>query len=99
MKKEIIKLLESKEGTLKLNNISKLRRFTKNALNEECDILKLDFDTINDVDFGMSNIEIKSRDWKEIIKECECLTEQFLDNAVKERIIKNLKAGYGIKEV
>ena len=93
MKKEIMNLVESEEGTFRLNNIAYLRRWTKDGMGCKVDRLELEFDSINHVNFGIYDTEIKSRDYEGIIDECQILIERFI-NEVSETLIKNLKAGY-----
>lgn len=92
MKKEIINLVNSEEGTFRINNIAFLRRWTKSALNENVDKLTIEFDCINNVRFGLS-VEIESRDFAGIIAECEAATTSFL-TAVALELNKNLRNGY-----
>lgn len=92
MKKEIINLVNSEEGTFRINNIATLRRWTKSALNENVDKLAIEFDRINNVYFGNS-VEIESRDFAGIIEECEEATTAFLC-AVALKLNNNLRNGY-----
>lgn len=94
MKKEIIALVNStEEGYFRLNNISKLYRLTKDALNQDCDVLKIEFDNINHVYFGMSIVDIKSRDFDGIIAECQQATTKYLEE-VARTLNSNIAAGY-----
>lgn len=93
MKKEIIALVKSEEGTYRMNNISFLKRWTKSGLDEDVDMLELNFDNINHVNYGYSTVEIKSRDYEGIINECIAATEDYLSK-VAERLAKDLRAGY-----
>ncbi len=93
MKKEILNLINSKEGTYKLNNVSYLKRWTKTAIGEDVDMLELRFKNLNDVCFSIYDTEIKSRDYEGIIKECQMLTERYF-NEVASTLCKNLGAGY-----
>lgn len=93
MKKEIIQLVNSEEGSFRLNNISTLRRWTKNGLDMDVDKLELEFDCINGVRFSICDREIESRDYEGIIKECQEITTRFLDEVA--RSLKNdMRAGY-----
>ena len=92
MKKEIIKLVNSEEGTFRLNNISRLRRWTTSALNEKVDCLFIEFDNINHVHFGLSE-KIESRDYDGIIAECQEATTSFL-TAVALELNQNMENGY-----
>ncbi|MBR4606342.1 MAG: hypothetical protein IKO41_08990 [Lachnospiraceae bacterium] len=93
LKTEIMDLLNGKEGMVRINNVSFLKRWTEDALGNPCDVLKLDFDTINDVNFGIYDTYVKSRDYDGIIEECAALTERFFAE-VTERLCKDMKAGY-----
>lgn len=93
MKKEIMNLINSEEGTFRLNNISILRRWTKNALKDDVDVLRIEFDTINNVSLGIRNFEIKSRDYEGIILECQEITSKYL-LSVSDELCKNIRSGY-----
>lgn len=95
MKKEIMNLLNNtnEEAYFRINNISYLRRWTKDALGNDVDRLTLEFDCINDVRFSVYDSEIKSRDYDGIIKECQELTQKFTDE-IARTLCKNLGAGY-----
>lgn len=93
MKKEIMDLINLEQGTFRLNNISMLRRWTKNALKEDVDVLRIEFDTINNVSMGVRNFEIQSRDYDGIIDECQEITSKYL-LGVSEELCKNIRSGY-----
>lgn len=93
MKKDIMELLKSENGYLRINNISYLHRWTKDALGNEVDRLELEFDTINNVNFSIYEREIKSRDYAGIISECQVITENFMTE-VSKTLCNNMKAGY-----
>lgn len=93
MKKEIMNLVKSEEGTFRLNNVSVLRRWKKDALGTEVDKLVLEFDTINLVRFTLADREIHARDYEGIIKECQDLTKRFFDE-VAISLMLDMKAGY-----
>lgn len=93
MKKAIMNLVNSDRGQIRLNNVSMLRRWTKNALDMDVDELTLDFDSINGVRFSIYDTTIKSRDYDGIIKECCTLTEKFFSE-VSRSLCNDLKAGY-----
>lgn len=92
MKKEIMALIASPEGQYRINNISVLRRWTKNGIGEDVDCLELFFNPINGVEFS-GWTKITARDYDGIIEEIEQATNCFLDS-VAETLVKNLKAGY-----
>lgn len=93
MKKEIIRLVNSEEGSFRLNNISTLRRWTKDGLGKDVDRLELDFDCINNVCFSICDCEIESRDYDGIIKECQEITERFLEEVTRS-LVNDMRAGY-----
>ena len=93
MKKEITRLLKQEEGTLKLNNLSRLRRWSKNLFGEKVDMLVLDFDNVNNVEYSVGNTEIRSRDYEGILEEVKNMTEWFLE-CIKLELINNLENGY-----
>ncbi len=93
MKKEIMQLVSSNEGQIRLNSISYLRRWTKTAIGTPVDKLELVFDSINNVRFSIYDTEIKSRDYNGIIKECEELTSRFLAE-VSRSLCNDLRAGH-----
>ena len=90
-------MVNSEEGTFRLNNISYLRRWSKDALGNNVDKLVIEFDNINNVCFSLYDREIKSRDYEGIIGECEEKIQLFLSEVSKE-LCSNLKAGYRNKE-
>lgn len=93
MKKEILNLVESDEGEFVLNNISYLRRWKKSAIGESVDKLVVEFENINNVNFGMASREIVSRDYNGIINEITVATKEYLQE-VSNRLCSNLKCGY-----
>ena len=93
MKKEINELLASANGSLRLNNICTLKRYTTNARGESGDWLRLDFDTINNQDFGHNMVFIDAREWKKIVEECEVAIFDHM-NYVSIQLANQLKSGY-----
>jgi len=93
MKKEIVALVNSEEGYFRLNNISKLYRYTKDALGQDCDALKIRFDNINHVCFGLSVVDIMSRDYDGIIAECQQATTKYLEEVARS-LNNDIAAGY-----
>lgn len=92
MKSEIKSLLKSECDGYRLNNISCLIRWTKDACGDPVDGLRLCFDNINGVNFG-DFVDIGSRTYEGVIKECEAATNDFL-NEVARRLTNDLRAGY-----
>lgn len=92
MKKEIIDLVSSEEGTFRINNCSHLKRWTKNGIGQKVDFLFLRFDRLNGVEFNFTR-EIHSRDFDGIEEEIEAATEEFF-LTVSQDLRANLRAGY-----
>lgn len=90
MKKEIINLLKKEEGKLKINNNFQLNRYTKDALNEKVDVLRLEGNLINV--FAYSK-EIKAREFSEIKEEIEAAMKEALEEYT-EKLLKDFKNGY-----
>lgn len=95
MKKELMNVINSEDGTFKLNKISYLRRWTKDALGNDVDELTLEFNNINNVCYSIADRKIKSRDYEGIIEECEEITKRFFEE-VSRKICSDLRAGYNI---
>lgn len=93
MKNEIMEMLKTTEGVFRINNISKIRWNRFDALNNEVNKLRVEFDNINNVNFALYDTEIKSRDYNGIIEEVQQITSNFL-NKVADELNKNLRAGY-----
>ena len=93
MKKEIMNLINANEGTVKLNNVSYLRRWTEDGLGNKVDKLVLEFDSVNGVRFNLFKNEITSRDYNGIIEECESITNAFFEE-VASSLTSDLRAGY-----
>ena len=88
MKKEITALVESKEGTLKLNQFCTLYRWTWSIT--EVDKLEVRFDLTS---ASSHMYEIHSRDWQGIVEEIkEAQTKAFADAA--ETLNKQIANGY-----
>lgn len=93
MKKEILNLVESNEGEFVLNNISYLRRWTNSAIGENVDKLVVEFENINNVNFGVASKEIVARDYNGIINEITIAQKEYLQE-VSNRLCSDLKCGY-----
>jgi hypothetical protein len=93
MKKEILNLIESNKGEFVLNNISYLRRWKKSAIGESVDKLVIEFENINNVNFGVASKEIVARDYNGIINEITIATKEYLQE-VSDELCRNLKCGY-----
>ena len=92
LKKEIAKAIRDGEGTVKINDISSLIRWTKNAIGEECDCLVIRFDYMCGIKGGWIR-DIESRDVDGIIDEIKRLTtEYFLECSIATT--KNIENGY-----
>lgn len=86
-------MIESNEGEFVLNNISYLRRWKKSAIGENVDKLVVEFENINNVNFGVASKEIVARDYNGIINEITIATKEYLQE-VSNRLCSNLKCGY-----
>lgn len=93
MKKEIMELVNKNEGIVRLNEVSYLRRWTKDAMGNKVDMLRLEFDSINGVRYSLYKDDITARDYNGIIKECEIITNAFFAEVARS-LTNNLKAGY-----
>lgn len=90
MKKEIMELINSEEGTLKINDFCTLYRWTKTALNEDVDKLEARFSIIH---YSSHVVEIQSREWRSIVDEVAyAQTKAFADSA--DELNKQLINGY-----
>ena len=90
MKKEIMELINSEEGTLKVNKFCMLRRWTKTALNEDVDKLEAIFSITH---YSSHVVEIQSREWKSIVDEVALAqAKAFADSA--DELNKQLINGY-----
>jgi hypothetical protein len=90
MKKEIMELLEKENGVLKLNEYFYLKRWTKDALGNNYDGLRLESKFVSKHNCF---VEIKSRDFVEIQKEIEEEMQKALDEFSKS-LLSNFKCGY-----
>ncbi len=93
MKKEIMNLVKADEGTFVLNNVSYLRRWTRDVLDNKVDKLEIHFRTINNVCFNDCIHEIEARDYDGIIEECAKATEAYFAE-VQRKLISNMRNGY-----
>lgn len=93
MKKEIKALIKAENGTFRLNNIASLKRWTVDGLGDKVDMLVIEFDNINHVNFSPNWYTIEARDYEGIIAECTAAIERYLA-WVTDRLTKDLKAGY-----
>lgn len=93
MKKEIMNLVKSDEGMFTLNNVSYLRRWTRDVLNNKVDKLEINFCVINNVYFNNCVHEIEARDYDGIIEECAKATEAYFAE-VQRKLISNMRNGY-----
>lgn len=91
MKKEIESLLKSENQTLRINEYCCLNRWQKDALNQDVDMLVLEFKNF----YGKynKNVEIKSRDCSEIIKIVETEIKNFFEG-LGNCLSENFKNGY-----
>jgi 3-dehydroquinate dehydratase len=90
--KEIKALFKAEEGMAKVNDISYLKRWTKNALDDACDCLELRFDYLSGVKGGAS-YRINSRTYEGVMAEIEEATRDYFTSCMN-KTLRNLKAGY-----
>lgn len=90
MKKEIINLINSENETLKINNFCYLHRWTKSVLGEAVDHLEAVFSIQTSSSF---TVEIKAREWKEVVEEVQKAQKAAFENAYEE-LNKQLANGY-----
>lgn len=85
MKKEINELLKCKNGYIRINRITRLRRWQEDALGDKVDRLEVVFDNpTGSVSFFSK--DIKSREFKDIVAEIEDATREFLQTWQQEVI-------------
>lgn len=92
LKKEIMAALKAEWAVVKINGISRLTRYQKDALGKDVDKMMIDFDYITGAKGGWS-CPIKARDYDGILEEIGNATKEYLE-MVAEQAIKNMKAGY-----
>lgn len=93
---EIVNLINSSEGTLRINPICTLRRWTVDPLyNESVDGLMLDFDAINKIGRFAGTVKIDSRDYDGIVREVEAAINDKMQQ-VSDYLVNALKNGYTI---
>ena len=95
-KSDIMALVESEEGTMPINPICSLRRWTVDPLgNVPVDKLTLDFHAINGMGRFVSIIEIKTRHYAGIKAEVEAAI-RVKTQELTEYLCKALQNGYTI---
>ena len=91
IKKEIMNALKN-DGVVKINEVSYLKRWTKDGLNNPCDGLSLTFRYITGIKGGWV-YDIDARNYEGIVDEiCEKTKAYFADCAMTAA--SNLRAGY-----
>lgn len=90
MKKEIENLLNSEDDYLQLNKYCALHRWTRNALYEPVDCLKVEFSILHAYDY---NEEITARDWQGIVEQVRKAHITAFAQA-SEELSRELKNGY-----
>lgn len=97
MKKiDIVSLINSAEGTLRVNPICSLRRWTVDPLgNRPVDKLILDFEAINGMGRFVGIVDISSRDYTGIKAEIESAIRDRMQ-AVTDYLCTALQNGYTI---
>ena len=89
MKKEINLLLASEDGELKINEMFRLRRWTKDALGNRVDMLKLETTQYGRYD---KSVKIEARDINGIIAEVESKIAQTMKD-ISEEMCARWKGG------
>lgn len=90
MKKEILKLLESQNERLKINNFCCLHRWQKDALNQTVDYLEIEFSGIS---YNQKTVEIEERGWQDIVERVQKEQTKFF-NELSVTLNSDLKNGY-----
>lgn len=93
--KKIKKLLESENGILELNKFVTLRRWQKDAFNNEVDSLEIVF---SGESYSEKTVEIETRNIAEILDVINKETEIFFKE-LTEKLTKNLRNGYILNDV
>ena len=95
-KSEIINLIQSAEGTLRINPICKLYRWTVDPLyGTPVDRLEIDFSSINGMGRFSGSIFINARDYKGIIDEIEAAI-RMKTQELNDYLVNALRNGYTI---
>ena len=94
-KSEIMNLLKSETGTLRINPICTLRRWTYVDGHGSVDKLAVDFSAVCETGRFMGSVEIKSRDYDGIISEVDAAIRYRMAE-VTEYLCKALRNGYTI---
>ena len=92
LRKEIKDLLKAEEGMTKVNDISYLKRWTKDALGDKCDCLELRFDYLSGIKGGAS-YRIAARTYADVMTEIEEATRDYFTSCMN-KTLSNLEAGY-----
>ena len=92
IKKDIINLVMSEEGTVRINEITTIIRWTKNAVNAPVDRMVVTFAHVAGVRGGQT-FDISARDYDGILKEIADCTHIYLENCA-DQMIQNMKNGY-----
>ena len=93
MKKEIMALIDSAEGTFRINNIATLRRWTRDGIGNKVDMLVIAFDPINGISFGDDTVQLNQRTFEGIIVDCERAINNHM-KIVTNTLMSNLENGY-----
>lgn len=99
---EFVNRRPEEQELYRINNICYLRHDMRHYVDGSVDkdggdILKLEFDCLNQVRFTIYDTEIKSRDYDGIKSECHNLISKYLDE-VKRQLLSDLNAGYRNKD-
>ncbi len=91
MKKEVQSILNSEEGMLEMTRAAKLIRWTRNALGDKVDMLKLSVEAVPG--YLSRDYEIKARDWQGVVKEAAEAVKTYHKEAA-EKIASEILNGH-----
>lgn len=92
IKKDIVKLINSESDTVKLNDISYLKRYRKDYLGNDVDVLQIVFRYVIGIKGG-KYYDISARDYDGVVAEIDKLTHEYLAECADEAV-KNIANGY-----
>lgn len=92
MIKDYKKMISDGEGMVNLNDISYLTYYTKDAMENDCDVLKLHFKYVCGVKGGKI-YTMESREWGDVMHEIDRHTQEYMKKCADE-MYNNLINGY-----
>lgn len=93
LKKDIVALVKSNKGEVKINRICKLVRWTKDGLGDEVDKLELQFCRLGGNGVYQTGVEIYGREYTDIEVEVAYEIKKYLEAEAKN-MINDLRASY-----